>query len=186
MTCLKLRHLTFVRSALAAATSSYHCTCALACNTTTATDTATFATVTFVRALCRTLAEKMGGTVGFVDNTPHGTVMTLRVPANLHMLQQEPTVSVTASLTASVNDGTCWQRSRSSSSDSSSSRHAGLDESSCEQLLRTQHILVRYYLHCKVLHVDTTSCMHMYAFKVLCVRRHCCCVLAHTAVQYLG
>jgi hypothetical protein len=32
---------------------------------------------------CRTLAEQMGGTVGFVDNAPHGTVMTLRVPTRL-------------------------------------------------------------------------------------------------------
>jgi DNA uptake protein ComE-like DNA-binding protein len=35
---------------------------------------------------CRTLAEKMGGTVGFVDNAPHGTVMTLRVPTRLEPL----------------------------------------------------------------------------------------------------
>jgi hypothetical protein len=30
----------------------------------------------------------MGGTVGFVDNAPHGTVMTLRVPTRLEPLLQ--------------------------------------------------------------------------------------------------
>jgi hypothetical protein len=30
----------------------------------------------------RTLAERMRGTISFVDNVPRGTVMTLRVPAN--------------------------------------------------------------------------------------------------------
>jgi hypothetical protein len=32
--------------------------------------------------LCRTLAGRMRGTIGFVDSVPHGTVMTLRVPTN--------------------------------------------------------------------------------------------------------
>jgi hypothetical protein len=90
---------------------------------------------------CRTLAEKMGGTIGFVDNAPHGTVMTLRIPANLHQLEKL-TTNAAASVTASVTDGTCWQRSNSNCSSSSSGD--SLDESSCEHLLRTQHILVRY------------------------------------------
>jgi hypothetical protein len=90
--------------------------------------------------ICRTLAEKMGGTIGFVDNAPQGTVMTLRIPANLQLLEKS-TADVTANVTASVTDGTCWQRNNSNCSSSSDS----LDESSCEQLLRTQHILVIHY-----------------------------------------
>jgi hypothetical protein len=30
-----------------------------------------------------TLAERMGGTIGFRDNNPHGTIMTLTIPQRL-------------------------------------------------------------------------------------------------------
>jgi hypothetical protein len=96
-----------------------------------------------LRTTCRTLAEKMGGTIGFVDNVPHGTVMTLRVPANLHSLEKSTATVTAASVTDGATDSTCWQRNNSNCSSSSSSD--SLTESSCELLLRTQHVLVRYY-----------------------------------------
>jgi hypothetical protein len=75
----------------------------------------------------------MGGTVGFVDNAPHGTVMTLRLPA----VQQSCGVTVTSEATSEATSG------QTSAADAGAAAAAAA-ESACDyaDMLRDKRILV--------------------------------------------
>jgi hypothetical protein len=49
-----------------------------------------------------TLVGQMGGTIGFVDNNPYGTIMTLRIPQQQQQQRKAPLKSLTSTSPTSV------------------------------------------------------------------------------------
>jgi hypothetical protein len=82
----------------------------------------------------------MGGTVGFVDNAPHGTVMTLRLPA----VQQSCGVTVTSEATSEATSGQTLAADAALSAGAAAAAAAAAAESACDyaDMLRDKRILV--------------------------------------------
>jgi hypothetical protein len=70
----------------------------------------------------------MGGTIGFTDNVPHGTVMQLRVPQQHPQCQQQQARSCKLDSTMSTRtDSTCTDGVRTDSTSSSSGSSSRTD-----------------------------------------------------------
>jgi hypothetical protein len=78
----------------------------------------------------RTLAERIGGTVSFVDNVPRGTVMTLRIP---QQQQQAAVETVTACVVPIAAAPAEFTPSSSSSSAAAASAATDGTGSSCDE-----------------------------------------------------
>jgi hypothetical protein len=84
----------------------------------------------------------MGGTVGFTDNTPHGTVMTLRVPA----VQQSCGVTVTSEATSVHTSADTPAAHHATAAQQQAAAAAAAAESACDyaELLRDKRVLVSF------------------------------------------
>jgi hypothetical protein len=112
----------------------------------------------------------MGGTIGYTDNTPHGTVMLLRVPKQHPQCQQQahsskldsPTPTGTDSISSTSTDSTS-SSSSSGSGDSSMSREKSSSSSSVEKAAAAsnEHALNSKRILVSSMSVNCITCVHM-------------------------
>jgi hypothetical protein len=91
----------------------------------------------------------MGGTISFIDNVPHGTVMTLRIP-QMHTSEAVTAATDVSSTTADSTTATAVNSDELSSEAIGNLLRAPPEPTAAdnEALLRTKRILVRV-LTCK-------------------------------------
>jgi hypothetical protein len=87
----------------------------------------------------RTLAERIGGTVSFVDNVPRGTVMTLRILQQ--QIERGAAAAVTATAATAAAAGAPAECAASSGA-ASNSAVSSCDEHSNALLPRTYHTVM--------------------------------------------